>query len=171
MYFQFYIQISKPFERIDMAYYTKNKNPLYKFISLLYNHKFSILFFVFLLYVAFKPNDFVFSGSILLNIVAILFVLNIVARVKVRIVRVILNILFIFLIFISAFFSICYSDWIWTEATLAILRTDAAEATEMTTAFILPGLITLAITITLILLAEKELRKHKPIPVVISLIK
>ena len=127
-------------------------------------YKFSIIYFFFLLYVAFKPNGFIFSSVLIVNIISIMLLLALITKIPSKFIKLILNIIIIFFISWATFFSLEFSDWIWTNSVLSILNTDSKEASDMGYTFLFTAIISIIINITLILLSEKEFKKKLPFP-------
>lgn len=133
-------------------------------------YRFSIIYFFFLLYIAFRPNGFIFSIPLVINIISVMLLISIIAQIPYKPIKVILNIIIIFFISWSTFFAFEFSDWIWTEAVISILNTDSKEALDMSSTFLLTAIISIAINITLILLSEKEFKKGLPLPITFTII-
>lgn len=128
---------------------------IFRFVK---DYKFSIILFLYLLLVAFYPVDFVFDTIVFLSIVSLMFLVNLLTK---RQYFIPLNIIFILLIFGAALFSFLFKSYIYVESLMAILYTNTEEASAMFREFFIRGGIILVITIVLILLSQREMRKEK----------
>lgn len=132
------------------------------------NYKFSITYFLFLLYIAFRPNGFVFSIPLVINIISVMLLISLIAQIPYKPIKIILNIAIIFFISWATFFSLEFSDWIWTETVISILNTDSKEAIAMGSTFFITAIISILINTTLVLLSEKEFKKKSPLPIALT---
>lgn len=137
-----------------------------KFINTFFRgYIFSIIYFFFLLYIAFKPNGFIFSIPLVVNIISVMLLISLIAQIPYKPIKIILNIAIIFFISWATFFSLEFSDWIWTETVISILNTDKKEALDMGSTFFITAIISIAINTILLSLSEKEFKKKLPIPI------
>ncbi len=128
-------------------------------------YKFSIIYFFFLLYIAFRPNGFIFSIPLVINIISVMLLISIIAQIPYKPIKIILNIAIIFFISWATFFSLEFSDWIWTETVVSILNTDKKEALDMGSTFFITAIISIVANTILLSLSEKEFKKKLPIPI------
>lgn len=131
---------------------------------------FSIIYFFFLLYIAFKPNGFIFSTPLVINVISVMLLISLIAQIPHKLIKIILNIVIVFFISWATFFSLEFSDWIWTEAVISILNTDKKEAFEMGSSFIITAIASILINTIFVILSEKEFRKKLPLPLSLIII-
>lgn len=123
----------------------------------IFNYKFTILFFIYLYIVNYLLISS-FNIHRLLCVLSFFFILNILAKTKYTLP---FSILLAFLISIDAYFAFVYNERMTLAILTAIMETTPSEVKSVITPILVKGSIILAITITLILLAERELKDLK----------
>lgn len=122
-----------------------------------FDYKFTILFFIYLYII----NYFLISSfniHRLLCVLSFFFILNILAKTRYTLP---LSILLAFLISVDAYFAFVYNERMTLAIMTAILETTPSEVKSVIAPILIKGSIILAVTITLILLSERELKSLK----------
>ncbi|WP_242034412.1 phosphoethanolamine transferase [Dysgonomonas sp. BGC7] len=122
-------------------------------------YKFTILSLLYISLIVLVPIKFSFSIAIACLILSLFFILNLLAKIKYRLIP---TIIFAFILVFNAYFAFVLKSDVSLEIMASILETHMAEAVSMVKGEVLLGaIIGIVATSALLYVAEKELKEAK----------